>query len=410
MYARDDAHEGAHARDDAHVGVYARDDAHEGAHARDDARDDAAAEEAVDEDEEDVATVEAVVVAKTRAAAAAAAHAAKAEAATAARARAAAKAAAAAEAAAEVEAFEAEVEAEAASLGFRRLPRANLAAFLDDDEEEDDEDEDEDEDEATAAEAEATEVAPDWTRSAQAAGAVDERIDGDDDEDDDEAADVAADEATDEATDLMTDLIWPEEEGGTALGTARVGSVPPTAATATARLLRLFPCATEAVVAAVVECSGVPPHVDFSEAARTLFYQLLLAPPARLGARRPAGGVSAAGAGTKASGTGAGKAGFQPPCTKVDELLGGAAPSASLLQGYSQAQAALHSALDAQGGPPQPCWAWRYIRVQQARQEVFDIVRDVIRGGRQRPGADGLRWLELPSSVPQVKLSASECI
>jgi hypothetical protein len=61
------------------------------------------------------------------------AHAAKSEAATAARARAAAKAAAAAEAAAEVAAFEA--EAEAASMGFRRLPRANLAAFLDDDDE-----------------------------------------------------------------------------------------------------------------------------------------------------------------------------------------------------------------------------------------------------------------------------------
>jgi hypothetical protein len=243
---------------------------------------------------------------------------------------------------------------------------------------------------------------------------VDERIDGDDedDDDDDEAVDVAADEATDEAGDPN----WSEEEGGTALGSARVGSVPPTAATATARLLRLFPCATEAVVAAVVECSGVPPHVDFSEAARTLFQQLLLVLPSRSGSRRPTGVVlSAAGAGTKAGGTGAGKAGngcngFHPPCTKVEELLGGAVPSAPLLQGYLQAQAALQTALDAQGGPPQPSWAWRYIRVQQARQEVFDIVRDVIRGGRHRPGADGLRWLELPSSVPQVRLITSECI
>ena len=86
-------------------------------------------------------------------------------------------------------------------------------------------------------------------------------------------------------------------------------------------------------------------------------------------------------------------------------FVGGMPPSHELLQAHLKANTSMSAAMTLLRGGPVDAWRWRYIRVKQEKQEVVEIIRDVIQKQQQQTGG-GLtnrhapaRWAELPRSV-----------
>ena len=287
---------------------------------------------------------------------------------------------------------------------FVPMPRAQLATFLDDDDDDDEEEEgvahegaasgehaaDDAEGAAEAAELAAAEAAAYEAEVREANfGAFDESRLGPDGEAETVAADDDADAIDDDdgAAAMATD-----DATLHLLATAR----PLDRTAAVDRLRLLFPLATDAAIGAATDAaltsSPDAESIDFGAVASALYRQLLLVNPSRASSHamarsrsRPADGAS----------------GFVPPFAKFDDLFGGVAPSLAVLQAHSTAHVELAGAYGSLGGAPQPPWEWRSIRVQQAKQEVYDIIRDVLKSRRHGPAPDRLRWVELPSAVRQ---------
>ena len=97
---------------------------------------------------------------------------------------------------------------------------------------------------------------------------------------------------------------------------------------------------------------------------------------------------------------------FASPYARFDDMfVGGMPPSHELLQAHLKANTSMSAAMTLLRGGPVDAWRWRYIRVKQEKQEVVEIIRDVIQKQQQQTGG-GLtnrhapaRWAELPRSV-----------
>ena len=304
---------------------------------------------------------------------------------------------AAAEQAAALAAYEAEAEAAFAAAAVRPktveridleapLPRASLAAFLDQDGEGGrSDDEVSDHTEAHRADEEGGGLA-------EAVHTVDE-----DEEDEEEEEHDIDDEPQEVDTDrTLVPVAEAEDEVEAALRAIDNPPTPPPRLERRLllqRLRKLYPHAAEPPLTAALDASGL----DFAEAAAALYHQLLIGSSRGAGATGAATRRSAVGRATQHDGNESFACGF----SRFDELLGGGMPpSLELLQHHVTSGGALSDALALQRGGPPDAWRWRYVRIALAKPEVYEIVRDVTRNSVDYPErTGGVRWAEVPAGV-----------